>query len=76
MSTTDYLLTIAEVSRRIGFQKSTIYARVSAGTFPKPRKLGSHPAAPIRWLSSEITEWMTNLPTAEIRSSASTDQQI
>lgn len=35
--------------------KSTIYQKISKGTFPKPRKLG---ARAVCWLESEILIWL------------------
>lgn len=40
-----------QVEARTGLSRSTIYAGVRAGTFPKPIQLG---AQSVGWLSSEI----------------------
>ncbi len=66
----DYLLPIDEVIRRVGLGRSTIYARIGAGTFPAPRKLGEHATAAVRWRSSDIDSWIDALPIADIRSAA------
>jgi prophage regulatory protein len=47
-------LRIKGVERRTGLPKATIYAKVSAGEFPKPVKLGKRSSA---WIDEEIDEW-------------------
>jgi prophage regulatory protein len=51
------LLRLREVLARIPLKRSTIYARVAAGTFPKPVPLGSPHA--VAWLESEIDAWIS-----------------
>lgn len=53
---TERLLPRAEVQLRTGLSKSTIYARMAAGTFPLPRKEADGPM--VRWLESEINAWI------------------
>ncbi|MGE8274028.1 helix-turn-helix transcriptional regulator [Stenotrophomonas sp.] len=48
------LLRRAEVLALVGMAKSTLYLRISAGTFPKPVHLGSS----VRWVESEIDSWI------------------
>lgn len=48
------LLRRAEVMDRVGLAKSTLYSRISAGTFPKPVNLG----ASVRWVESEVDAWI------------------
>jgi len=43
-----------EVLARVGLSKSTLYARIRAGTFPKPVPLGTLSA----WVESEVEAWM------------------
>src|SRR3954470_16101086 len=38
-----------------GLSRSTIYLRISQGTFPKPIKLGGRAAG---WVQAEIQEWL------------------
>lgn len=45
-----------QVEARTGLSRSTIYARMADGTFPKPVSLG--PRA-VGWVESEITDWLT-----------------
>ncbi|MFZ5575930.1 MAG: helix-turn-helix transcriptional regulator [Pseudomonadota bacterium] len=44
-----------QVEARTGLSRSTIYARVANGTFPKPVNIG--PRA-VGWVESEITDWL------------------
>ena len=48
-------LRLAEVLERTGMGRTNLKARVKAGTFPKPCKLGNLDA----WVESEVTEWIT-----------------
>ena len=46
---------LPEVIRRTGYKRTSIYEKISEGTFPAPIKLG--PRA-IAWVSEEIEKWM------------------
>jgi prophage regulatory protein len=48
-------LRVREVVRMVGFSKNTLYARIRAGTFPRPIALGPQTTA---FLESEIIDWM------------------
>jgi len=48
------VLRLPEVRRRTGLSKSSIYLRVSQGTFPKPISLG---ARSVGWVESELESW-------------------
>ena len=48
------LLRLKQVLDRTGLPKSTMYSRISAGTFPKQVPVG----ASVRWLESEVEEWI------------------
>ena len=52
--TADKFLKLPTVSNCTGTSKSTIYAGVAAGTFPKPVKVGRAS----RWRLSDINRWM------------------
>jgi len=52
--TADKFEKLPAVSDRTGASKSTIYAAIAAGTFPKPVKVGRAS----RWRLSEIIKWM------------------
>lgn len=45
-----------QVEARTGLTRSPIYARIKAGTFPKPIRLGGGKA--VGWLESEIETWI------------------
>jgi prophage regulatory protein len=51
----DRFLPVADVSRKVGLCKTTIYNYVSKGTFPAPIPTGTKRVA---WLESEIDTWM------------------
>ena len=50
------LLKISVVQERTGLARSTIYAKVADGSFPKPISLGSRA---VGWLADEVTDWIT-----------------
>ena len=50
------ILRLKEVENRTGLKRSTIYNRISLGTFPKQICLGGERA--IGWLESEINDWI------------------
>ena len=49
------LLRLPTVKDRVGLGRSTIYARVGLGQFPKPISLGGRATA---WLESDIDAWI------------------
>ena len=44
-----------QVEARVGLRRSTLYQRISEGTFPAPVGLG---ARAVGWIESEITDWL------------------
>jgi prophage regulatory protein len=46
-----------QVQVRTGLSRSTIYKKVTEGTFPKPVKLGAGARA-VGWVESEIDGWI------------------
>jgi prophage regulatory protein len=50
------LLRLPEVKATTGLSKSTIYARISEGTFPKQIALGPRLVV---WVESDIQNWIT-----------------
>ncbi len=52
---THTILRLPAVKARTGLSRSTIYLRVSQGTFPKPVSLG---ARAVGWVEAEIQEWL------------------
>lgn len=49
-------ITLKEVIIRTSLRKSAIYAKIAAGTFPQPAKLGGGTRS--AWLENEIDEWV------------------
>ena len=49
------ILRLPKVKVRTGLSRSTIYLRISEGTFPSPIRLGSRA---VGWLESEIDNWL------------------
>ena len=49
------ILRLPEVKRSTGLSRSTLYLRISEGTFPKPVNLGGRA---VGWLEAEIQEWL------------------
>ena len=49
------LLRRPEVTRRTGLSRSTLYARMKVGTFPKPVSLGDRC---VGWVDSEVHDWI------------------
>lgn len=54
MNTPQNILRRDAVERMTGLPKSTLYAKVAAGEFPKPIKLG---ARAVGWLEHDIAAW-------------------
>jgi prophage regulatory protein len=52
------IIRLPAVKARTGLSRSSIYIRISQGTFPKPIKLGEHA---IGWVESEIDDWIGKL---------------
>lgn len=44
-----------EVENRTGLSRSSIYKRMSEGTFPKQQKIGQRAVA---WVEDDINKWM------------------
>lgn len=44
-----------QVESRTGLSRSSIYAAMAAGTFPKPIRLG---AQSVGWLESDLNRWL------------------
>jgi prophage regulatory protein len=51
----DSILRLPAVKTRTGLSRSTIYLRVSQGTFPRPVSLGGRA---VGWLEVEVQEWL------------------
>lgn len=51
------LIKLAEVQKRTALCRSSIYAKIAAGTFPKPVKSGSSST----WVDTEVQAWIDAL---------------
>lgn len=49
------LIRLPEVKSRVGLSRSSIYMRISDGTFPAPVRLGEKSVA---WLETDIDTWI------------------
>ena len=56
MSIHDRLLRLPQVKSITGLSKSSIYARISEGTFPKQIPLGPRLVV---WVEADIQKWIT-----------------
>jgi prophage regulatory protein len=56
MSINESLLPRREVEKRCGLSRSSIYARMKAGTFPKP--VPDENTHSVWWVASEIDAWI------------------
>lgn len=50
-----------EVEKLTGLSRSTIYDKMSKGTFPRPIKLTGKAVA---WPESALSDWLSNRPSA------------
>jgi prophage regulatory protein len=55
LNMTHTILRLPAVQAVIGLSRSTIYLRITEGTFPRPVSLG---ARAVGWLQSDIEEWL------------------
>ena len=65
----DRFLPLPAVSAMVGLGRSAIYERMAAQAFPASRHLGG---TCVRWLESEVVEWMRSRPTYTARPAAPT----
>jgi prophage regulatory protein len=55
LTMTHTILRLPNVKASTGLSRSTIYLRISQGTFPKPVKLGGRA---VGWVQTEVQEWL------------------
>ncbi|MBM97440.1 MAG: hypothetical protein CMI09_16500 [Oceanospirillaceae bacterium] len=55
---TDRILRRQEVQQLVGLPRSTLYARIAAGEFPKSIKLGGPNSRSVGWRESVIQKWI------------------
>lgn len=58
------LLRRSEVEGRTGLSRSSIYAAMASGSFPRPRRVGKRAVA---WAETDIENWLSNRPEADPR---------
>lgn len=56
----DRLLRRPDVQNVTGLSRSTLYAMIAEGTFPKPVRLGKRA---VGWRASDIAAWLESLET-------------
>ncbi|RRQ20749.1 helix-turn-helix transcriptional regulator [Thiohalobacter thiocyanaticus] len=49
------ILRLPAVKARTGLSRSTIYLRISEGSFPKPVSLGGRA---VGWIEAEVNDWL------------------
>jgi len=49
------ILRLPKVKARTGLSRSTIYLRISEGSFPKPISLGGRA---VGWIEAEVDDWV------------------
>ena len=59
---TERILRRREVEALTGLSRSTIYAQMAEGTFPKPVRLGKRA---VGWTDSTIEEWVESRETSD-----------
>lgn len=52
-----------DVEKVTGLSRSSIYAAIAMGSFPKPFKIG---ARAVGWQESDIEKWLSERPIADI----------
>jgi prophage regulatory protein len=60
-------LRLRQVIDLVGLRKTTLYARIGEGSFPKPVSLGGRSVA---WIESEVIDWQNARITASRGQSA------
>ncbi len=64
---THTILRLPAVKTRTGLSRSTIYLRVSQGTFPKPVSLGGRA---VGWVEEEVQSWLAERIAASRKAAA------
>ena len=60
---TERILRRREVEARTGLSRSTLYAQMAEGAFPRPVRLGKRA---VGWTESTISEWLESLETSDV----------
>ena len=53
------LLKLKEVVAATGLSRSSIYALIAEGLFPRPLRVGRRA---VRWIEQEVQEWLSSRP--------------
>jgi prophage regulatory protein len=56
------ILRLRDIQERLKLSRSGIYAKIAAGAFPLPKRLGTRA---IGWLESDIEHWIRSCPNAK-----------
>ena len=64
------LLKRREVEQMVGLSVAAIYARMDAGTFPRPVRIGTGKNGAVAWRLSDIQKWIDALPIADPKQDA------
>lgn len=56
LSSQDKILRLPDVKAKTGFGRSTIYALMASGDFPRSIRIG---ARAVGWLESEVNDWIS-----------------
>lgn len=56
----DHILRRQAVEQLVGLSRSTLYARIAAGEFPKPVRLGGANSRSVGWRASTIQQWIAD----------------
>lgn len=63
---TDRVLRTAEVAKKLGVSRASLWRWHRAGHFPSPRVLGQGPTRPVHgWLESDVEAWLSSRPTLD-----------
>jgi len=57
---TNRILKRPEVEQATGLSRSTLYARIAAGEFPKPLRLGGPNSRSVGWPESIVNAWIAD----------------
>jgi prophage regulatory protein len=60
---TDRIYRRPQVEALVGLSRSTLYAMMAEGTFPKPVRLGRRA---VGWRASDVAEWLAARETGEL----------
>ena len=68
-TTPDRLLRRPEVEAMTAMSCAAIYAKMHAGRFPRPVRIGTGPRGAVAWRLSDIQKWIESRPIADPKDS-------